>query len=232
MIWLDLNLDATLGTSLTTIWRPAARRLKLIDPRVVNRFIDVRSAYENAAHVLTRLLPIHSAISNGTVSPHLFNKLETLDSIRQAGILHADRKCRKLKHGNIACSPTYQTEVFKIRYLKSCIRYYNPAVQHRRLNSRTLLKQRQAAGFEEPITDIEQARLLLRQTFQSYNTVIKQATTLRVSYLKDLSGAIAEQDLNNPDTIHEQLLLREKQRSLSRKLKLIKGLSKGILTRI
>lgn len=39
-LWVEIPMDAVLGTNLAPTLRPQARRLKLEDPRIVNKFLD------------------------------------------------------------------------------------------------------------------------------------------------------------------------------------------------
>jgi hypothetical protein len=232
MLWLDLNLQRTLGTELPRIWTPTARRLKLIDPRVVARFLASRKKHDEDHKVLERLQVVHQAFKTNTATGHHYQELEELDRIRCHNILEAEENCRSLPMGNIAWSPDYQIEAAKIKYLQSCCRLYNPAIKKPRINSRTLLKQRKKARIKQPITNYEEAHLLIIETYKRFNKIKAHDSTYRLTYLQDLAATIAETTGGNSTSIYDQMIVREKQKELSRKLKLIKGLTKATLNRV
>jgi hypothetical protein len=142
-----------------------------------------------------------------------------------------ERKCRKLRTGKVAWSPSYQQAVHKIRYLKSCVRYYHPNNTGSRISTRTLHRQQHIAQIPAAM-DYAQATTALKEVFSKYNQLKGQDQDLRLTHLQDLLLAISEQETGDPKNIYDQLITREHQRDLSRKLKNLAGKSKNTLTRV
>jgi Reverse transcriptase (RNA-dependent DNA polymerase) len=232
LCWIDIELSLSLGTALPRIWLPVARKLKLMDPRVVQRFIELRKGYESDHNLLQRLRLIHQAVVTRTTTPEHLLELEELDQLRTQSILMANDKCRKLRMGNVAWSPVFQSASNKIQYLKSCIRCYHPTVKHNRISSRTLQKQRIKAKIADPVLDFETAVTRLKEAYRNYNMIKSEAKEHRQSYLRTVAAAIEENGGGDANIVYEQMVTRERQKELSRKLKLLKGKNKGILTRV
>jgi endonuclease/exonuclease/phosphatase (EEP) superfamily protein YafD len=55
LLWADFDLASLLGHQLNPIWMPSIRRLKLADPRLVNRFLKIRKCHIEENKLETRV---------------------------------------------------------------------------------------------------------------------------------------------------------------------------------
>jgi hypothetical protein len=69
------------------------------------------------------------------------------------------------------------------------------------------------------VTDFDTARSELQRVFSRYNSIKNNARQHRVTYLQGLSDAIADSTTGNSDTIYQQLIVRERQKTYQGNLK-------------
>jgi hypothetical protein len=117
--------------------------------------------------------------------------LEELDNIRVAGILQADKHCRKLKMGRIPWSPELQHSIDRIRYFRACCAKYGRIPQ--KISPRVLAALLRRTEDKHKVTTFHEAMKLLKEEFIEYNELKKIAATLRHSFLEELAQAQAEQ---------------------------------------
>jgi hypothetical protein len=154
---------------------------------------------------------------------------EKLDRLRVQGILQADRRCRKLKVGQIPWSPAIQQCMHRIGYLQSCRRKF---VFGHKVNSRTLLHLFRNTDLQAPVLSGEEATAQLKIQYNNLNLLKSQATQLRSSFLAELAYRKASEGNGKAETFLKQLLLREEQRSVARATKRVLRQSRGSVTAI
>ncbi len=222
MLWVDLDLNQLFGEQNIPMWKPTIRRLKCTDPRVVDRYNNLRRQHG----ILNQIQQLKDAISyslehnNNQVNDSIRAQFEQLESLRTDGIHKADRHCRRLKMGNVPWSPTIQICMDRIKYLNACKLRYE---QGRQVNSRTLEKLFNKTNWTQKVLNTSDALGKLRETFNTYNLLKSQAQTLRQGFLEDLAAAVSERGNGNKEKILKQLKMNESQRLLSRKIKFILG---------
>ena len=94
---------------MADIPKASARRLKLEDPRIIDRYLDILDTYLAAHKVYSRLRRLKSEYSPGLpLTTAQVKEYEELDTIREAGMKHAEKHCWKLKMGKVQWSPALQ----------------------------------------------------------------------------------------------------------------------------
>ena len=122
-IWIDIPKLLVYGHNPQSVPLAAARRLKLEDPRVVEK-------YNNECHSILMKSTYYQRITNihhhSTYPPPAWVGIEyeICDKIIQDAMDKAEAKCRKFKCGETAWSPTYQVIHDLIDYWKLRERYY------------------------------------------------------------------------------------------------------------
>ena len=222
MIWIDIRTESVLGTDEIPLWKPLARRLKCNDPRLVDRFNQLRNVHATRHALWDKVAAVKPVIANLTTipSPSLTSVLEEIDTIRTNGILWADKHCRRLKMGNVPWSPDIQQCMDRIKYYNACrlkLEY------GRNVNSRTLDTLFRKTTLSDKALTVEDTKIGLKNTFNQYNLLKSKATQLRSSFLEDLADAIATKGNGHKEKILQQLQLHEEQRAVARKIKSILG---------
>ena len=115
-IWVDFTQESFLGSKLPTLTSFAARKLKMLDPRVVeryNQFLEERLMKHGVYHRTHRLLMQFKS----PLTEEQKKEFEKLDKIRISAMRYAEKNCRKLKTGAKKWSLKLQRARDKIKYL-------------------------------------------------------------------------------------------------------------------
>ena len=106
-LWLDITFAVAFGSNFAPIVRPKARRLHCRDPRIVNNYLKI---YEKEASRVNLLQKVDSLLSRleYPLPIDLQDEYEDLDKLRCNITQEAERKCRKLRKGQVAFSPALQ----------------------------------------------------------------------------------------------------------------------------
>ncbi len=155
---------------------------------------------------------------------------ERLDRLRVQGILEADRRCRKLKCGNIPWSPIVQQCMNTIGYLQAC---RNKFVFHKMVHSRTLSRLFRKTDLTHPVHTGETAEAMLKSKYNELNLLKSKASHFRSDFLAELAEHKAESGTaDRAAVILKQLLLREEQRAIAKSTKRALRTFKGGVTAI
>ncbi len=123
MLWVDFPMEHLFGGNLHLLWKPQIRRLKCQDPRIVNRFIKLWKIHYERSEIeakFSECLHLLHSDDSAAVTGDLSDQLNDIDELRTQGMLWAERKCRKLKMGNVPWSPAIQKCMNTIKYLNCC----------------------------------------------------------------------------------------------------------------
>ena len=215
-LWVDIDVYSTFGGVSAPLWRPRIRRLKLEDPRIVQKFIQLRIQHSEKHNLDYIREELDRLLLQGCPIDEWSPIFEKLDRLRVQGILEADRRCRRLKCGNIPWSPEVQQCMNRIGYLQACRR---KLIFNKPIHSRTLQKLFKKTTLEFPITTGEEATLLLRGLYTELNLLKVKAIQLRGNFLHELAERKAAEGNGQAESMLKQLMLREEQRSIARAVK-------------
>ena len=114
-LWVDIPKHTLFGCNIPPHTHPAARRLKLNDPRIVRKYLEhLHQAIEDA-DMYQRMNTLHAR----TVHPlpqHLADEYESIDVELCACMDRAEEHCRKFKTGRYKWSPAYQRARAELEY--------------------------------------------------------------------------------------------------------------------
>ena len=109
-LWIDISNQHVMGYKMNDIPKHKARRLKLDDPRVVDKYLRILDACFKTDELNKRLTDLRAICESASRTPQWiaaeYNKLDTL---RESGMTYAEKKCRKLRMGGVVWSPVIQT---------------------------------------------------------------------------------------------------------------------------
>ena len=186
-----------------------------MDPQIVKEFNRLRIQYIQSNHGLTKFKLLQDTDTT-MVKEEWEQRIEELDQIRIESMQFADKFCRKLKMGDVPWSPEIQKVMNRISYLQRCrLRYINKLL----INSRTLHKSFERTDYTTPFTKPEDIILQLKTEFKQYNSLKKQASSMRIQFLESLAQAKANESGQKKEKIYQQLLLHESVRHMFRKIK-------------
>ena len=213
-LWIDIPFSLVFGN--ITIPLPKARRLKLQDPRTVNNYKATLTQYVEEHHLLQRA----EILQNRTDwnSPSFLLEYNELDNLRTAGMLQAERKCRKLCMGATPFSPEYQKVsntvivwrlIVKLKSGKSVdSRYFNRKLQLVNLDKPTVLS-----------LSVDEAKMQLRIAYRALNSFSKTALTKRLTWMEELAVSRADESGISSNQELRSLIHREQQRRSARIIK-------------
>jgi exonuclease III len=106
-IWVDLTKSSALGNNMQKLPTYNACRLKCQDPRVVSRYNTILEKYLTKHGAYNRLYELYKNFDT-PLSNFQQIEYEKLDRLREKGMVLAEKKCRKLRLGQIKWSPILQ----------------------------------------------------------------------------------------------------------------------------
>ena len=205
LLWADISYSSALGHDPPWPSKATARRLKLGCSKTTNKYLDRYASLVDQHHLLPRQFKLESTTSYGIpLTPTQAEEAEKIDILRTRCILTAEKKCRKLKMGEVDFSEAISIPTKHIAWWEVAIR------RRRNLPVRLKLWERRKneAGFKGKPTaqySIQEMIMLLRQARALYRQEKKKHEASRKSFLLTL-------DKKDRD----RLLRVEDQRKLAR----------------
>jgi hypothetical protein len=140
-LWVDLSFQNAFGHNMAPIHKKQARRLHCRDPRLVQNYIHL---YHQLAHPLNLFQRVRDLEQRAPLMSKLevIHEYETLDALRCEVTASADRRCRKLRTGQVAFSPELNANRMRIKVWLLLI----AKLKNRKISSRLIkrsLKKRQ-----------------------------------------------------------------------------------------
>ncbi len=217
-IWIDVTKDSALGAKLPDLPSFKARRLKLKDPRIVNKYLNLLKAFTEKHNLNDRINTLFASITpNQPLSKKQSKEYENIDKIREAAMKYAEKNCRHLYMGGVRWSPKLQNARDKIKYIKNSI----SRLKGTHVNGRTLLRDSKRAGINVQGMSLSEMEKKLNEECEKYKEIKKQHVQHRQSYLEEVAQALADQGKGKKASHLRNLIQIEEQRDVFRKLKRI-----------
>ncbi len=116
-IWFEVSYAQAFGRSLPPIWRPQARRLQLRDPRCVARYQKSMKQLTRSKRITHRQYLLESTIGP-TMTPSQLHESNSIDRDLQKCQEESERKCRKLRMGNVQFSDATSIPRLQVAFWK------------------------------------------------------------------------------------------------------------------
>ena len=105
-LYIDIPIKTLLGESKFAIHRHTARRLICDHPKIVDKYNSLLNTQLQNQNTIRKYNEFASQYENGTLSTeNIMIILNKLDNSITNSILHAEKKCRKLKSGSVPYTP-------------------------------------------------------------------------------------------------------------------------------
>ena len=147
-LWIDVPIPLVFGSRIPPIVRPAARRLKTTDPRIVHKYLQLLHQEYTRHSIYLRAAYLKVLQHSGQLDQA--QKLWiSMDKDVTAAKLHAERHCRKLHTGAHPFHPEYQETEHTILFWQSVKRYllsFLPTSSVCRPSMRLLIRRSKKAG--------------------------------------------------------------------------------------
>ena len=224
-LWVDISKTSALGSKFQNFPNHRARRLKASDPRILNRYNNILDEYFTKNNVYVRLKTLSLHLSD-TISEKDIKEYEKLDRLREIGMRNAESKCRKLCLGAVEWSPILQLARDRIKYFKLSL----GRRKGRKINATTLQRLSKKIGINA--SQMEEQVLIenLDMSFLIYKKIKGKHSEYRKSHIERLAESLETEGKGKASTQVRNLLQREAQRSMFRKIAHITGKKQSLLT--
>ena len=112
---MDIPNELLYGFNPPPLTHPSARRLKIKDPRCIQRYNELLDQACELAHLYYKMDTLHQAATD-PMTEQQQKEYEELDSQICKLMEDAELKCRRLCVGNVAWSPTYKEIILVMEY--------------------------------------------------------------------------------------------------------------------
>ena len=215
-LWIDIPLEVVFGT--VTIPSPKARRLKLQDPRIVDRYTTYLSQFLKDNQISERLQVL--AYRTDFYSPNYAVEYNEIDRIRTAGMQLAEKQCRKLRMGEVPFTPEYS----RVSHSVLVWRLICKVKEGKKVDSRYFNRQLKQIDFSrnriQQLT-LSEAQAQKKAAYKILNDYSKNALHKRSTWLEDLAAARANTSGFTSEQELSSLLQRERQRKEARLIKFV-----------
>jgi len=161
-LWIDVSFQNAFGHNMPMLVCPSMRKLQCKDARCIQNFISSYKKFIDKHNLLERAKVLENTITF-PASETQIDEYEKLDELRCHAVSLAEGKCRKLKAGQVAFSPTIQLFMRQIRAYNLLSR----CVQEKRVSSRYLDRTLRKAQLETQVKNMGE-QYLQEQLKQAY----------------------------------------------------------------
>jgi hypothetical protein len=213
-LWIDITYIQAFGHTMPAIVKPSARRLHCRDPRIVNNFTRLYESF-----ILKHNLIQHTEhLANQMKHPptqHQQKEYNTIDNLHCQGVRHAERRCRKLRMGQVGFSPEIQ-QARQTIYVWSLLKKRSLNLK---VSSRLLQRSLKKAKIHHNLRQMGQAFIdeHLHAAFKHYYSIKGSHPQLRQTHLENRAEALAAEGNKDKEIILKTLHHHERQRSTAKK---------------
>ena len=207
-LYVDLDIETFMGADTHVVQRIQARRLISTNPIVTEKFNRLFEEQLQRNHVHEQMDELYK---NFTVpmTPEYINKYEKLDRIQVSAFHYADKRCRKLRCGEVPSSDV-------LNHCGNQIRLWTLVIKKKlgcKVSSRFIMRVAGECDIASPMSvSITLAREWRAQAWKEYDAVKAEAIPIRDDYMARLHEKIAEEE----GAAVADVILRKKQREETR----------------
>ncbi len=219
-LWIDISYITAFGHTMPAIIKPSARRLHCRDPRLVDNYVRIFKKIIVQHNLLSKVrklkeLSAHPLCLEGK------QLYEEIDELRCKGVQLAERKCRKLRMGQVAYSPQLRLASRTIKAWSLIEKKAKGMKVSSRLLNRTLKKSGLPTSTRSLKKEVISQRL--KEAYQDYYKIKGSSKELRASATDELVEALALSGNSTKEKIVKTIKHREKQKASARKIKFLRG---------
>ena len=208
-LWIDLSYIQAFGYNMFPIIKYQARRLKCNDPRCVANYNRRYEQFIQQHNLLQKAQELE-AISTFPPSNEYIKIYEEMDQLRRIGTHHAEKKCRKLRMGQVDFSPTIQRCMRAINTWALLIKKAKGGKVSSRMLARSLKKANISS--HNRIMGLGYLQEQLHSAYKAYYQAKGNHASLRISHMHTLAEAQADKNNTDKQKILQQLIHQETQR--------------------
>ena len=125
---VDFRTTSLIGDTPPRMIRASARKLNNDIPRVAEKYTDrlQKNIYQH--RIIERTIEAHCSTTDNEI---LRERLEVIDAESKQYMVHAEKKCRRLKSGLIQFSPDSAIWIRRCQVYRSLLRYHAKDIRNR-----------------------------------------------------------------------------------------------------
>ena len=210
-LWIDIKHGDVFGYNMPSPTKFAGRRVKKQDPRTTQAFNKEYKKFAIRTGLSKRIFQLE-AKATYPLPETLRQEADSISKLRQAGIRHADKKCRRLHMGGAAYTPEFSRLMGRLRFYDYMVincnqqqgntgrnpRRQKSKRQRRKVGKSTLLRQYRIGKFQTTFEELESLSLEQLQTrakeaYTQYRNYWDHCEEARSTWLEQLAKAREEE---------------------------------------
>jgi hypothetical protein len=205
---------------MPAIAKPKTRRLNCRNPNIVQNYINGYEKLASRNRLSEKTLSLLSRVSY-PLSQTLQLEYERIDSIRCQITAAAEKKCRKLKAGQVSFSP----EIQQAHRSMKAWNLLQKRAAGRKISSRLLSRSLNKVGIQHSVISLslQQIEQELNKAYKDYWALQASHKALRNTFLDNLAERLAESHNVKKGNMIKQLKERELQRQTARRIRYLRG---------
>ena len=222
-LWFDIPKALFIGYNIPAPVHPHARRLKLRDPRVVDRYKEILHARSIESNTYQTMDSIHKR-TVFPLSQQLAEEYETLDTLICSSMDYAEKKCRQLHMGAVPFSPAYKAATMTVEYWTRREKYTLGLDR----NVRMLITLQKQLGIRyDPSLTLMQIKERLQQSRRDRRDCKRRAKSLQQEFRYRLAAAKEAAGEGKVATILRNMSRVEAQRTSAWNTKFMLGTTRN-----
>jgi hypothetical protein len=221
MFVVDFTLKSMVGEDPKIIAHPQARRLNSRIPSCHRKYIQIFESLIAKHRLIDKLNEAHVA----DVSPEVRKeKIDKIDEIGKDCMLHAEKKCRKIRSGTIPFSPEASLWIKRCQFYRSLLRFW----AGRKKNRGNLKRAARRCKIANPFSlTPEEVSMRLRECKNRLKHFKIHGQKYRSQHLRRRLDAAKESGDDEAEKRILQIICRERERSFWRRLNWALGTRRG-----
>jgi hypothetical protein len=184
MIWIEIQYSVLFGHKSPELAKIQPKRLKTSDPRLVKRFHKRVKKATREQGLRKRFQAYKEEVDHSPWSELLVNQYDALNHEDFAIRATVESHIRKLHMGAVPWSPKLQNHCDTIELWRMIVRKR----KHIKISVKRIRRFMSKTGIRDAMTcDLEQAEILLQQSYHLYKEAKKTAQLWRNDFLEDLA---------------------------------------------
>ena len=229
ILFIDIDINTWCEGDLFRIVPQNIRRLQCGDIRIVSKFQRELNNLLEKRNVSERIDKLYSNFQI-PLTPVQLAEYERIDTYVTESCLAAEKRCRKVRAGNVPFSPLVD-KAAKTIYL------WNLLLSKRRGTkvSSSLIRRtsKKCEIIIDPTLTDENIRTLRNNAIKRYKTLKPEAKQHREQFISDLADAIEEVYGTKKASSVRSLTVMEEQRTINRQIKMkLQGINNGSISRL
>lgn len=189
-LWVDITYTPAFGHNMPVIIKPATHRLHCKDPRLVTNYVRKYKDFIEKHRLTAKVRKLKEEASYPLDELGKYN-FEEIDVLRCKGMAIAERKCRKLRMGQVAFPPQLKQASRTIKAWHLLEKKRKGMRESSRYLRRTLCKS--SIPIDARGTSLDTISHKLKLAYTEYYKIKVSDKTLRSTSQEKLAEAIAQE---------------------------------------